>query len=110
MHENYSARPHPEYVILDIGEDLGALIVYADETLHGSEIEISVAGADDTRSHKDVLERGIGDRAAFTAVFDRLPAGTYTLWSTGVPRARGVTVSGGAISELDWRTDVALAS
>ena len=83
MHENYSARPHPEYVILDIGEDLGALIVYTDETLHGSEIEISVAGADDKRSHKDVLERGIGDRAAF---------------------------SGGAISELDWRTDVALAS
>jgi hypothetical protein len=98
MHENYSARPHPEYVVLDIGDDLGALIVHADAALHGSEIEISPAGADHDRSHKDVLERAIGDRAAFTAVFDRLPEGSYTLWTEGVPRVRGVQVAGGAVA------------
>jgi hypothetical protein len=109
VHENYSARAHPEYVVLDIGDDLGALIVYTEAELHGSEIEISPDGHDASRSHKDVLERGVGDRAAFTAVFDRLPEGRYTLWSGGIARARGVTVTGGAIAELDW-TDVALAS
>jgi hypothetical protein len=102
MHENYAARPHPEYVVLDIGEHLGALIVYTDAALHGSEIEISPDGEDARRSHKDVLERGVGDRPAFTAVFDRLPEGAYTLWTRGVARQRGVQVSGGAVAELDW--------
>src|ERR1700722_8138473 len=88
MHETYSDRPHPEYVVLDIGDDLGALIVYTDAALHGTEIEISPAEADDERSHRDVLERAIGDRAAFTAVFDRLHQGGYTLWNEGGRRAR----------------------
>ena len=57
MHENYADRPHPEYVVLDIGDVLGALIVYTDAALHGTEIEISPDGADGDRSHKDVLER-----------------------------------------------------
>jgi hypothetical protein len=102
MHENYADRPHPEYVVLDIGDDLGALIVHTDAALHGTEIEISPEGADHDRSHKDVLERAIGDRAAFTAVFDRLPEGSYTLWTEGVARVRGVQVAGGAVAELDW--------
>jgi hypothetical protein len=110
MHENYAARPHPEYVVLDIGEHLGALIVYTDAALHGTEVEISPAGEDSNRSHKDVLERGVTGRPAFTAVFDKLPEGTYTLWSGGVPRARGVQVSGGAVAELDWTRALAAAS
>src|ERR1700676_4623836 len=109
MHENYAARPHPEYVVLDIGDDLGALIVYTDAALHGTEIEISPDGQDDDRSHKDVLERAIGERPAFTAVFDRLPAGEYTLWSAGLLRARGVQVAGGAVAELDWTEAVSAA-
>ena len=88
--------------MLDIGDDLGALIVYTDAALHGTEIEISPAGPTAHRSHKDVLERAIGDRAAFTAVFDRLPEGSYTLWTDGVARVRGVQVAGGAVAELDW--------
>jgi hypothetical protein len=102
VHENYAARPHPEYVVLDIGGGLGALIVYADPAMHGSEIEISPAEDDFERSHKDVLERGEGDRTAFTAVFDRLPAGAYTLWTDGVARARAVQVSADSVAELDW--------
>jgi hypothetical protein len=110
MHENYAARPHPEYVVLDIGEHLGALIVYTDAALHGTEVEISPAGEDSNRSHKDVLERGVSGRPAFTAVFDKLPEGTYTLWSGGVPRARGVRVSAGSVAELDWTTDALAAA
>jgi hypothetical protein len=102
MHENYAARPHPEYVVLDIGEQLGALIVYTDRALHGKEVEISADGEDSNRSHKDVLERGVGDRAAFTAVFDRLPEGAYTLWTEGQVRARRVLITGASVAELDW--------
>lgn len=100
--ENYSARPHPEFVVLEIGEGLGALIVHADAELHGTEIEISPAEDDSKRSHKDVLERSITGRPAYTAVFDQLPAGTYTLWTAGVARQRGITITGENVAELDW--------
>jgi hypothetical protein len=102
-HEQYAARKHPEFVVLDIGGDLGALVIHADPALHGTEIEISRAGDDERRSHKEVLERSTADGAAFTAVFDGIAAGEHTLWVHGKPRARGVRIEGGAVAELDWR-------
>jgi len=106
-HENYAARRHPEFVVLDIGDDVGALIVHADAQMHGCEVEISPSGHDERRSHKEVLERSIAGRPAFTAVFDALPAATYTLWYAGEPRARAVRIEGGMIAELDWRVSEA---
>lgn len=101
--ENYSARKHPEFVVLDIGEDIGALIVHTSPDMHSVEIEISPSGQEERRTHKQVLERNMGDRPAFTAVFDGLAAGSYTLWVDDEPRARDVEIEGGAIAQLDWR-------
>jgi hypothetical protein len=103
-HEQYTHRPHPEYVVLEIGGDLGALIVYTDPDMHGVEIEISRSGEDDRRAHKDVLERSLGGRPAFSAVFDQVRQGSYTLWVADTARARDVHVSGGNVAELDWRS------
>ena len=100
--ENYAARAHPEYVALDIGDEFGGLIVHTDAELHGVEVEISPAKQDDRRTHKDVLERRINGRPAYTAVFDKLAQGQYTLWTHGAPRARGVAITGGEIAEVDW--------
>jgi hypothetical protein len=100
--ENYAARRHPEHVVLDIGQDIGALILHTDAGMVGVEVEISATGEDDRRTHKDVLEREINGRPAYTAVFDNIRQGTYTLWVDDVARERDVVVSGGAISELDW--------
>jgi hypothetical protein len=102
-HENYSARKHPEFVVLDIGETVGALIVHTDPDMHGVEVEISSAGDDRDRSHKEVLERSVDGQPAFTAVFDGLRAGIYTLWIAGEARTRGVEIRGAAINEVDWR-------
>ena len=101
-HHHYSARAHPEFVVLELGEEVGALIVHTDAAMHGVEVEISPAGADDRRSHKEILERRAGDRPAYTAVFDRLAAGRYTLWVDGAPRTRDVEIQGGRIAELHW--------
>jgi hypothetical protein len=101
-HEVYSARAHPETVVLDIGGDLGALILHAQADMHGIEIEISPEGEDGNRSHKEVLERRMGERPAFTAVFDRLAAGRYRLWADDTPRMGEVQIRGGEITELDW--------
>jgi hypothetical protein len=96
-HEHYSTRKHPEFVVLEIGDELGALIVHTDADMHGVEIE---------SSHKEVLERVTGGRSAYTAVFDQLAAGTYTLWMDGVARIRGVTVRGGGVAQLRWPAHV----
>jgi hypothetical protein len=101
--EGYAARPHPKTVVLDIGGGYGALIVHADPDLHGVEVEISPAGDDGARQHKQVLQRRMNGRPAFTVVFDRIPEGRYSLWVDDDPRAREVAVAGGAITELDWR-------
>jgi hypothetical protein len=103
--ENYAARPHPEQVVLDIGEDIGALIVHTDAAMLGVEVEISPTGHDEQRSHKDVLQREINGRPAYTAVFDKLPAGTYTLWVNDRARARGVAIEGASVAELDWSSE-----
>jgi hypothetical protein len=41
-------------------------------------------------------------RPAYTAVFDRLMRGRYTLWVDDEARARAVDVVGGQIAEVDW--------
>ena len=105
-HDHHAAnhRPHTEAVVLELGGDLGALVVYTDRELLHTEIEISPAGDDADRSHKDVLERVLGERSLYAAVFDRVRGGSYTLWHHGVARSRGVEVHGGRVAELDWRT------
>jgi hypothetical protein len=100
--ENYAGRRHPEAVVLDLGEDIGALIVHTDAGMLGVELEISATGQDDRRSHKDVLEREINGRPAYTAVFDKIREGTYTLWIDDVACERAVAVTGGTIAELHW--------
>jgi hypothetical protein len=106
VHRSHADRSHPEYVVLDIGDRFGAMIVHTDAGLRGVEVEISPTGRDDRRSHKEVLERSINGHPAYTAVFDKLERGTYTLWTEGAPRARAVRITAGQIAELDWRSDV----
>lgn len=101
--QSHSHRAHPEPVVLEIGEHVGALVLYTDAAAHGCEIEISPTGADVRRDHREVLNRPVAGRPVYAAVFDRIPAGSYTLWSGGVAAAREVAVAGAAITELDWR-------
>jgi hypothetical protein len=101
-HVRYADRRHPEAVVLDLGGDVGALIIHTAADMHGTEVEISASGEDDARSHKEVLEREINGRPAYTAVFDNVREGSYTLWVDDAARERGVVVTGGAVAELHW--------
>jgi hypothetical protein len=95
-------RPHPEPVVLDIGGGFGALVVHWDADRIDTPIEISPAGADADRQHQHILERPTGPVTFHAAVFDRIPAGSYTLWAHDEPRARDVEIADGAVTELDW--------
>jgi hypothetical protein len=103
-HPDYAARPHPEHVAIDIGGECGALIVHLDPAMHGVEVEISRAGEERTGSHKQVLERTIAGRPAFTLLYDGLREGSYDLWIGDEPSARGVEIGAGEVAEVDWRT------
>ena len=103
MSEHQPRRPHPEHVVLEIGDGIGALLLYTDPYLVGAEVEISLSGHDDERQHKEVLERPLDGRVVYAAAFDGLPEGTYTLWLDDVALAREVAVSGGRVAECDWR-------
>ncbi len=101
-HIDYAARKHPEFVAIDIGEQTGALIVHTDPELHGVEIEISRSGEARDGAHKQVLERAIAGRPAYTAVFDNLAAGSYVLWNGEQVAMIDVQIEGGSVVQLDW--------
>ncbi|MGH3167686.1 MAG: hypothetical protein ACRDN0_17580, partial [Trebonia sp.] len=72
---------HPEaddYLILDIGCDIGALAIYAPPGDAGREIEISPVSGPPHRTHNVVRPRHAGHATRYAAVFPSLPAGPYT--------------------------------
>lgn len=93
-------------VLLDIGGDVGALIVHMPEALAGQEIEICPAGADryaERRAHVAVLGRPIGIDLAYTAVFGELNEGHYDLYrKPDGPVRLTASVTGGEIREVRW--------
>jgi hypothetical protein len=100
-HDEHEVRARP--VVLDLGDGIGALIVYTDPALLGVEVEISPASEDCDRRHKQVLRRTVGRETVTALVYDNLPEGDYTLWVDDDPWARNVHVCGGEVAELDRR-------
>lgn len=88
--------------VLDIGDDVGALVLYTEAALAGAEIEISPAGRPLRRQHVAVHGREIGTGRVHAAVYYGLAAGTYDLWTHDNSVALTVHVSGGAITEAQW--------
>jgi hypothetical protein len=86
--------------ILDIGDDVGALVLYAPEALLGHEVELAPELDPTQRVHTVVRERRIGSRRRFPAVFPSLGAGRYRICAQ--PGAAFVTIAGGAVTEADW--------
>jgi hypothetical protein len=83
-------------VVVDIGGDIGALVIYTSNGMAGSEIEITPVGGG-TCTHTAVRERRLNNGITHAAVFPRLPAGEYLL-----PGRGPVNVAGGSITEVHW--------
>jgi hypothetical protein len=96
-------RVHYEDVVLDIGDGVGALIIYTAAELRGREIEVTSKGANAAHIHTDVHERLVGGRTVFTAIFPALSEGEYTIWNHAPMRTTNVTIVGGQVAEVDWR-------
>jgi hypothetical protein len=100
---DHSTDARPEHVMLDLGPGVGALVLHTGREMHGMEIEISLAGHDDQRSHKQVHKRPVVGRPLYGAVFDSLPEGDYTLWLDDQPLRRNVAVAGAAVTEISLK-------
>ncbi|HEY7348645.1 MAG TPA: hypothetical protein VH599_10055 [Ktedonobacterales bacterium] len=100
-HGDYSL--HKGAAALDIGEDVGALIIYTGAGLHGEEIEVSPQGEDGRRTHTAVLERRVNGGSVFAALFLALREGTYRIWRNDGDVAEVVTIVGGEVAQVDWR-------
>ena len=102
---DHSKDARPEHVMLDLGPGVGALVLRTGADLHGMEIEISPAGCDGERSHKQVHERPVAGRPLYGAVFEALPAGEYTLWLDDRPLRRHVAVAGAVVTDISIKEE-----
>jgi hypothetical protein len=89
-------------VVMEVGGDIGAVVVYTPDALAGLEIELALRGDDRQFVHTEVRERRLPDGAIYAAVFAAVPAGEYTLLSAAALPALDVDVEGGRVAELTW--------
>lgn len=91
-------------VVVDIGGDVGALVLITDAGLAGAEIVISATGHPDRRTHVAVLARPVGSEVRHAAVFPALREGGYLLWPPdgGGGPLGPVAVVGGRVTEVHW--------
>jgi hypothetical protein len=102
MAETHSDEVHTSDVVLDIGGDIGALILRTSPEMNGKEIELSSTIAGSKRFHNQVHERRIEGRTVFAAVYPEIQAGEYYIWGDGLDPVETVTVRGGEVAEIDW--------
>ena len=89
-------------VVLDIGDDVGALLIHTGPDRVGEEIEVERVG-DGHRTHVAVLRRRVGATVAHAAVYGDLSNGDYAVLGAGGRVVDRVHVDGGRITVLDWR-------
>ena len=87
----------PDALVLDIGGDIGALIIYADETCLGSEIDLTPVGAPRSHHlHTMVRRRRATNKDVIAGLYPEVREGTYIVWGLEDSGPLGeVTVMGG---------------
>lgn len=88
-------------VLVDIGGDVGALIIDTPPALAGLEIEISPAGSA-RRTHVAVRERHGEGPVRHAAVFPGLAAGAYTVWDPQGQARRTAVITGASVTRITW--------
>lgn len=88
---------------LDIGGDIGAMVVTMDAASLGTELHLRSEHEPPTTVHTGVWERGQGGATVVAAVFPDLVEGTYHLLDHAGEAVRRVQVVGGQVTSVDLR-------
>jgi hypothetical protein len=103
MTELAAGPSDPGTVVMELGADVGALVLYTPAALNGSEIEIS---RDDdpgaARTHSQVRPRHMSTVTRHAAVYPGLRAGRYTIWRDALSSAATATITGGQVTSCRW--------
>jgi len=104
MHEAIPGPSGPGSVVLELGNDVGALVLETPAALRGREIEISPAGEATAarRTHSLVRERRTAAGTSYAAIYPGLPAGRYVIWRHMDTPAGEVTIDGGRVTRFRW--------
>jgi hypothetical protein len=102
MAESSPGPSGPGSVLLDIGGDVGALIIITPARMAGEEIHISPLDDPAARTHALVRERRLGPASCHAAVYPALAAGDYTIWRHAGSPAGTVRIDGGAAARYRW--------
>jgi hypothetical protein len=109
MTESAAGPTGPGSVVMELGADIGALVLYTPPGLDGQEIEISRDDAPPgappnraERTHSRVRPRPMTGQTRYAAVYPGLRAGSYTIWRDERTAAATVTVTGGQVSNCHW--------
>jgi len=89
-------------VLLDLGADTGALVLYTPADLLGAEIEISPDTPGAPRAHAAVRARPGPAGTRYAVVYDGLAAGGYTIWRDHHTPAARLTITGGQVTSHRW--------
>jgi len=105
-HQHAAGATGAGSVILELGGDVGVLILDATAALLGHEIEISPDGGSGSgpeaghRTHSMVRERVTGSGTSYAAVYPGVPAGRYIVWRDADTPAGTVTIVGGEVARF----------
>jgi len=103
MTESVAGPSGPGTVVLELGADVGALVLLTPAELDGREIEISLEGHPaGRRTHSRVRPRHMPAGTRYAAVYPDLPAGAYTIWADQESRAGSVVIAGGRVTNWSW--------
>jgi hypothetical protein len=103
MTEPAAGPTGPGTVVMELGADTGALILYTPADMDGAEIEISRADEPGARrTHSLVRQRQLPTVTKYAAVYPDLRAGQYTIWLDEHTAAAAATITGGHVTNCHW--------
>ena len=85
---------------MEVGGDIGALVLYTGAALDGAEIDLFAVGSDRPFVHSAVRARHLVGGTCHAAVYPGVPAGDYVIAAHGDVAPIPVTVVGGRITEV----------
>lgn len=93
---------HTGSVVLNVGGEIGALVLHTSPDLLGVEVDIVGLSPGTVSTHALVRPRLLPHATTHAAVYPDLPAGQYRVVGVGSRHHENVEIIGGRVAEMDW--------